>query len=203
MSKNTRSSGKSPGILEWIERIGNQLPDPVLLFVIFAVVIIAISWLGALLGWSAVNPGDGSVVTAFSLLSREGIVKMFTEFSSNIKSFSALTDQMVVLLGLALLEGTGLAGALMRRFFVKMPDQICHSGAGIHRCQFICRLGCRLYAPPAPGCHPVPGHRKKSHRRNHRSLRFCGRRLRLQFFHQHRGGGGHGVYSAGSPDYQP
>lgn len=123
MSKNTRSSGKSPGILEWIERIGNQLPDPVLLFVIFAVVIIAISWLGALLGWSAVNPGDGSVVTAFSLLSREGIVKMFTEFSSNIKSFSALTDQMVVLLGLALLEGTGLAGALMRRFFVKMPPR--------------------------------------------------------------------------------
>lgn len=123
MSKNTRSSGKSPGILEWIERIGNRLPDPVLLFVIFAAVIIVISWVGSLLGWSAVNPGDGSVVTAFSLLSRKGIVRMFTEFSSNIKSFSALTDQMVVLLGLALLEGTGLAGALMRRFFVKMPPK--------------------------------------------------------------------------------
>ncbi len=123
MSKSTETPGKSSGILEWIERIGNKLPDPVLLFVIFAAVIIVISWAGAMLGWSAVNPGDGSVVTVFSLISRQGIVKIFTEFSSNIKSFSALTDQMVVLLGLALLEGTGLAGALMRRFFVKMPPK--------------------------------------------------------------------------------
>ncbi len=96
MSKSTETPGKSSGILEWIERIGNKLPDPVLLFVIFAAVIIVISWAGAMLGWSAVNPGDGSVVTVFSLISRQGIVKIFTEFSSNIKSFSALTDQMVV-----------------------------------------------------------------------------------------------------------
>ena len=85
MSKSTETPGKSSGILEWIERIGNKLPDPVLLFVIFAAVIIVISWAGAMLGWSAVNPGDGSVVTVFSLISRQGIVKIFTEFSSNIK----------------------------------------------------------------------------------------------------------------------
>ena len=93
MSKSTETPGKSSGILEWIERIGNKLPDPVLLFVIFAAVIIVISWAGAMLGWSAVNPGDGSVVTVFSLISRQGIVKIFTEFSSNIKSFSALTTR--------------------------------------------------------------------------------------------------------------
>ena len=42
MSKSTETPGKSSGILEWIERIGNKLPDPVLLFVIFAAVIIVI-----------------------------------------------------------------------------------------------------------------------------------------------------------------
>lgn len=120
--KNVKEKNNS-GILGWIERTGNRLPDPVLLFVIFAAIIIFISWLGSFLNWSAVNPGDGSIVTAFSLLSREGIVKIFTNFSSNIKSFSALTDQMVVLLGLSLLEGTGLANVIMRRFFVKMPPK--------------------------------------------------------------------------------
>lgn len=123
MEKHEAKAKENSGFLGWIERTGNRLPDPVLLFVIFAGMIIVISWIGSLLGWSAVNPGDGSTVTVFSLISREGIVKIFTNFSANIKSFSALTDQMVVLLGLALLEGTGLAGTLMRRFFVKMPPK--------------------------------------------------------------------------------
>lgn len=123
MGKPEAKQKENSGILGWIERTGNKLPDPVLLFVIFAGIIILISWIGSLFGWSAVNPGDGSEVTVFNLISREGIVQIFTNFSANIKSFSALTDQMVVLLGLALLEGTGLASVLMRRFFVKMPPK--------------------------------------------------------------------------------
>ncbi len=121
--ETTVDTQKSGGILGWIERAGNKLPDPVLLFLYFIGIIIVISVLGSVLSWQAVHPVSGDTIVAVNLLSRAGIVKMFTEFSNNIRSFGPLIDNLVVMLGLSLLEGSGLAEALLRRFFVKMPPK--------------------------------------------------------------------------------
>lgn len=122
---STKLETKRPkGVLEFVERIGNKLPHPVLLFVIFAGIVIITSLIGAILGWTAINPVDGTIYEVFNLVSREGIARMFTQFSSNIKSFSALTDQMIILLGLSMLEGTGFASAILRRYFVNMPKNL-------------------------------------------------------------------------------
>lgn len=123
MSSKTLAEPKGGGVLGFIERAGNKLPHPVLLFVYFCAIVILFSFIGSLLGWSAVHPVDGTVYTVFNLISKEGIAKMFTQFSANIKSFSALIDQLVILLGLSLLEGTGLASAFLRRYFLKMPKK--------------------------------------------------------------------------------
>lgn len=124
MSSETLANKKDGGgILGFIERVGNKLPHPVLLFVYFCGAVILFSLLGSLLGWSAVHPVDGTVYTVFNLLSKEGIAKIFTQFSANIKAFSALIDQLVILLGLSLLEGTGLASAFLRKYFMKMPKK--------------------------------------------------------------------------------
>ena len=69
------------GILGFIERAGNKLPHPVLLFVYFCAIVIVLSLIGSLLGWSAVNPTDGTVYTVFNLVSKEGIQMIFTKFS--------------------------------------------------------------------------------------------------------------------------
>ncbi len=123
MSSEIRVKNKSGGFLGSIELIGNKLPHPVLLFVLFGAIVMFFSLLGSLLKWSAVHPVSGTVYQVFNLISREGIAKIFTDFSANIKSFSALIDQMVVLLGLSLLEGTGLASAFLRRYFLHMPKK--------------------------------------------------------------------------------
>lgn len=123
MSTEKLATKKSGGFLGTIERIGNKLPHPVLMFVYFCALVIIFSMVGSLLGWSAVHPVDGTVYTVFNLLSKDGIAKMFTQFSANIKAFSALIDQLVILLGLSVLEGTGLASAFLRRYFMKMPKR--------------------------------------------------------------------------------
>lgn len=43
MEKQKVKTKENSGFLGWIERTGNRLPDPVLLFVIFAGIIIVIS----------------------------------------------------------------------------------------------------------------------------------------------------------------
>lgn len=119
-----KALGKSgSGILGFIERTGNRLPHPVLLFVWFCGIVILLSLIGFLLGWSAVNPVDGTVYEVFNLISKEGVQMIFTKFSENIKAFSALIDQLVILVGLSLLEGTGLASAFLRKYFVKLPKK--------------------------------------------------------------------------------
>lgn len=121
--KEKALENRGGGILGFIERAGNKLPHPVLLFVYFCAIVIVLSLIGSLLGWSAVNPTDGTVYTVFNLVSKEGIQMIFTKFSENIKAFSALIDQLVILLGLSLLEGTGLASAFLRKYFVKLPKK--------------------------------------------------------------------------------
>lgn len=123
MSTEKLATKKNGGFLGTIERIGNKLPHPVLMFVYFCALVIIFSLIGSLLGWSAVHPVDDTVYTVFNLLSKDGIAKMFTQFSANIKAFSALIDQLVILLGLSVLEGTGLASAFLRRYFMKMPKR--------------------------------------------------------------------------------
>lgn len=114
---------KQKGFLNFVERVGNKLPDPVLLFIIVSFFIIVLSWIGSLLGWSAIHPTTNDTISAFSLFSREGIAKIFVNFGPNIRTFTPLTDQMVVLLGLGLLEGTGFFSAFMRKFLIKAPKK--------------------------------------------------------------------------------
>ncbi|MCL2381161.1 MAG: AbgT family transporter [Treponema sp.] len=120
IEKKENDGGRIGRILAKIETAGNKLPDPVYLFVIFSGAIILLSFIGSLLRWNAAHPVTGYTIEAFSLISRAGIARMFTDFGANIRAFLPLTDQMIVLLGLSVFEGTGLASALMRRFFVKM-----------------------------------------------------------------------------------
>ena len=60
---------RSNRFLDVVERLGNKLPDPVAIFVIIIVLLMAVSALGAALGWSAVNPVTGEQLVAKSLLS--------------------------------------------------------------------------------------------------------------------------------------
>ena len=64
------------GILGWIERTGNKLPDPVFLFFYLILSLVVISIVASLAGWSAVHPtevdpetGAAKVIAATSLLS--------------------------------------------------------------------------------------------------------------------------------------
>ncbi len=50
------------GVLDWIEFVGNKLPEPALLFALLAALVVVISALGAAMGWE-VQPVKPTVVT--------------------------------------------------------------------------------------------------------------------------------------------
>ena len=63
--------------LDAVERLGNVLPDPVAIFAFIIVLLVAVSVIGAALGWASVNPVTGEVLSAKSLLSQEWYVNLF------------------------------------------------------------------------------------------------------------------------------
>ena len=65
-----------PRWLQRIETLGNRLPHPTLLFVWFCALVLALSWLLNLTGFSATHPATHELITVTNLLSQSGLHKI-------------------------------------------------------------------------------------------------------------------------------
>ena len=117
-SAESKSEGMT-GILGWIERSGNKLPDPVFLFFWLIFGLIVISVIASLTGVSALHPtevdpetGAATVITATSLLSAENIQRLWVDMPTTFTHFHPLGYVLVVMLGAGVAEG--LFGTAMR-----------------------------------------------------------------------------------------
>ncbi|MCT4594217.1 MAG: AbgT family transporter [Anaeromicrobium sp.] len=115
MESVKRKKSKFNTFLDWLERAGNKLPEPLTLFVWLAFIAILISFIGSLMGVSAVHPLTNKTITVINLLSKEGIQKMLMNAVSNFANFPPLGLVLTCILGVGLAEKTGLFSALLRK----------------------------------------------------------------------------------------
>ncbi|MFS7220586.1 p-aminobenzoyl-glutamate transporter [Rahnella inusitata] len=121
MSVDAQESGQSPGgFLQWVERVGNKIPNPFLLFVyLIAVLMIAsavISWLNI----TAVNPSNGEIIHVKNLLSVEGIQWILPNVIKNFSGFTPLGSILALVIGAGLAERVGLLQSLMYKMASKV-----------------------------------------------------------------------------------
>ncbi|WP_035444869.1 AbgT family transporter [Atopococcus tabaci] len=117
------------GLLKWLERVGNKLPDPAFLFVILAVITMVASAVAAQFDLSVtyegVNSATGTIetitTTVNNLLSVEGLHYIVTNAVTNFTSFFPLGTVFTVILGVSVMEGTGMLAVLLRRIVSKTP----------------------------------------------------------------------------------
>ncbi|WP_305768007.1 AbgT family transporter [Candidatus Epulonipiscium viviparus] len=117
--------------LDKIEQAGNALPHPTTIFIILIAVVIVASAICAALGVSVTYDGydqaTGQIVemqvTAVSLLSAEGIRHMFTSIIPNFTGFYSLGPVFMIILCVAVAEGTGLLTALLKRVTEVTPKK--------------------------------------------------------------------------------
>ena len=124
------SAKPSHGVLAWIERVGNKLPDPVFIFVWLIAALIGFSVFASLVGLSVLHPtergADGSavVVSAASLLSAKNVQKFWTEMPQTFASFHPLGMVLVVMLGAGVAERSGLFATSMRAMVRSAPKAL-------------------------------------------------------------------------------
>jgi aminobenzoyl-glutamate transport protein len=109
------------GFLYFVEKTGNALPHPAILFGLFALAILVLSAIGSLLGWHGMHPATGEQVDVVNLLSREGIHRIILEMVTNYTGFAPLGIVMVCLLGIGVAETSGLIKAAINSMLVKAP----------------------------------------------------------------------------------
>jgi len=112
------------GLLGWIEKIGNKLPDPFWLFVILAGVVAVASWLASMAGLSAVDPSSGEEIHVESLLTGDNLSRMVTDAVENFIAFPPLGVILATMLGVAVAEQTGLLAAMVRAMVDRVSPKV-------------------------------------------------------------------------------
>ncbi|WP_439633296.1 AbgT family transporter [Glycocaulis sp.] len=111
---------RQKGILGWIEKTGNKLPDPVIIFAYLIAILIVVSVITDWLGVSVEHPvrvnEDGSPVVepARMLFRSELIEHLLVRMPTIFTSFHPLGYVLVVMLGAGVAERAGLFGTAMR-----------------------------------------------------------------------------------------
>src|SRR6516225_5811311 len=116
-------------VLDTVERVGNKVPHPAVIFVLLIVAVIVLSHILYLAGFSAtyesINPDthqpEEVTATAKSLLTAEGIRFMYSNVVANFMNFNAVGVIIVAMLGVGVAESAGLIKALIRKLVQVAP----------------------------------------------------------------------------------
>jgi aminobenzoyl-glutamate transport protein len=111
-------------LLGVIEHGGNALPHPASLFAILAGVVIVASGIAASTGLEVIHPGTGETIRPVSLLSLSGLHRILTEMVTNFTSFAPLGTVLVAMLGIGVMEGSGLISSALRLLVLSAPAHL-------------------------------------------------------------------------------
>ena len=130
-------SRRQRGFLGFVERAGNMLPEPTMIFVYLIVALMILSAFGQWLGWSADLSYTGDTAPAWaslengtltysatSLFSAENIGRLLTEMPRTMSGFAPLGLILVIMLGAAVAERSGLFSTLIRASLRNAPRAI-------------------------------------------------------------------------------
>ncbi len=122
MSAEADESSLSSRALDYIERSGNALPDPVTIFFIFIALVMVASWVAHTADVSVVHPGTDETIAADNLFSSENVRRLFTDMAETFADFPPLGLVLVVMLGIGVADKSGLISAALKSFVSSVPD---------------------------------------------------------------------------------
>ncbi len=119
--QGTTAKKKGFSILDAIEKVGNKLPHPYILFLWLCLILAVISCICSLAGVSVVNPTTGDTVVANSLLSKDGLVWLLQNMLSNFQSFAPLGLVLAMQMAIGFAESAGVLTTALRKAILGVP----------------------------------------------------------------------------------
>ena len=115
--------------LDVVERVGNGLPHPTTMFIIFTLILIAVSYVAAKMGvkvsYETYDNATKSLVTketaVVNLLSPNSIRFMYTSVINNFTNFIALGTVFTIIMGVGVADGSGFMAAVLKKIVAVTP----------------------------------------------------------------------------------
>jgi aminobenzoyl-glutamate transport protein len=108
-------------VLNWIERVGNRLPEPFILFALLTLLVAVVSSVMAAFGVTVQIPGEDAATPVRGAFTGAGVQFFFTGLAENFIGFPPLQTVVTIMLGVGMAERTGLLAAVIRLAFRRAP----------------------------------------------------------------------------------
>ncbi|WP_300331511.1 AbgT family transporter [Fusobacterium sp.] len=117
--------------LDVVEKVGNGLPHPTTMFILFTIILMVISYITAKMGvkvsYETYDIFTKSLVKketeAINLLSSDSIRFMYTSVIKNFTNFIALGTVFTIIMGVGVADGSGFMSAVLKKIVAITPKK--------------------------------------------------------------------------------
>jgi len=117
-------SNASGGFLGSVERIGNKLPDPAVLFIALLFIVWVLSFLLSFVTFGVIDPRSGEPLVVNNLLSGSAITEFLSVMVTNFSHFHPVGVVLVAMLGIGVAEHTGFINSAIRSLLNVTPAKL-------------------------------------------------------------------------------
>lgn len=110
--------------LDKVERVGNKLPDPAIIFLFCLVVVWVLSAIMSNFTYSAIDPRTGEGVVVNNLLTGDSLADFMSRMVTIFTGFAPLGVVLVAMLGVGVAEHSGFISAGLKRMLDVTPKSM-------------------------------------------------------------------------------
>jgi len=107
MSEEQSKASFGTRMLATVERVGNKLPDPAVLFIVLLFAVWVLSWLMSNFTFAAIDPRSSQPIVINNLLSGAAFTEFLSVMVTNFSHFHPVGVVLVAMLGIGVAEHTG------------------------------------------------------------------------------------------------
>jgi aminobenzoyl-glutamate transport protein len=112
------------GFLGTVERVGNKLPDPAVLFIALLFIVWVLSWLLSYVSFDVIDPRSGEALVINNLLSGSAFTEFLSVMVTNFSHFHPVGVVLVAMLGIGVAEHTGFINSAIRSLLNITPAKL-------------------------------------------------------------------------------
>ena len=116
--------GAGNRMLETVERVGNKLPDPTVLFIALLGIVWVLSWLLSYATFDVIDPRSGEPIVIINQLTGSGITSFLMGMVTNFVTFGPVGTVLVAMLGIGVAEHSGFITTGIRALLNVTSDKL-------------------------------------------------------------------------------
>ena len=117
----TKQKNAGGGFLGTVERVGNKLPDPAVLFIALLFIVWVLSWLLSYVTFDVIDPRSSAPLVVNNLMSGAAFTEFLSVMVTNFSHFHPVGVVLVAMLGIGVAEHTGFINTAIRSLLNVTP----------------------------------------------------------------------------------